>query len=181
MQGGATTPHQSTSCLYHEALLSHVARTKEKISRTDARAVKSPTHMGATQFNEQGRAQCEGVVKSPAPRTLRAMCDFAIKKSPPPTQGGGRTARGESSHAPECMRGRLLAPYQVRGRRLRACYYEPTQRVASYLAMREGLSPIHVMERSFAPSPLYTDSGAPMIRAMLQTVTVAISASTSSV
>ena len=49
------------------------------------------------------------------------------------------------------------------------------------LAMREGLSPIHVIERSFAPTPLYTDSGAPMIRAMLQTVTVAISASTSSV
>ena len=115
--------------------------------------------------------------------TLCATCyvGFCDKKSPPPTQGGGRTARGESSHAPECMRGRLLAPYEVRGRRLRACYYEPTQRDASDCATRVGLSPIHVRERAIAPLPLYTDSGAPAFLARRMTVTAGISASTSSV
>ena len=167
MEGGATTPNPSSSCLYHEALLSHVARSRGKISRTSTRAVKRPTHMGASQLIEQVRACGEGAVKTPAPRTLRAMRNFAIKKSPP---HGLNHARGGYPHA-----------FMGVGLRPETGHCEPTQRAASYLAMRDGLSPIHVMERSFAPLPLYTDSGAPMIRAMLQTVTAAISASTSSV
>ena len=115
--------------------------------------------------------------------TLCATCyvGFCDKKSPPPAQGGGRTAREKPPHAPECMRGRRLAPYQVRGRRLRACYYEPTQRFASDWATLTGLSPIHVRERLNAPVPLYTDSGAPAFLARLMTVTFGISMSTSSV
>ena len=96
MEGGATTPHPSSSCLYHEALLSHVARSRGKISRTSTRAVKRPTHMGASQLIEQVRACGEGAVKTPAPRTLRAMGNFAIKKSPP---HGLSHARGGCPHA----------------------------------------------------------------------------------
>ncbi len=133
--------------------------------RYESREESNP--YGCESIDEQGRACGEGVVKTPAPRTLRAMRNFAIKKSPP---HGQNHARGGCPHA---LMGVGLRP--------ETGHCEPTQRDASDWATLTGLSPIHVRERLNAPLPLNTDSGAPAFLARLMTVTFGIDLSTSSV
>ena len=62
--------------------------------RYESREESNP--YGCESIDEQGRACGEGVVKTPAPRTLRAMRNFAIKKAP----RMARTMRGADAHTP---------------------------------------------------------------------------------